>query len=39
MANRIEKVTHTPIVAITYDGTGGSKNEIITPYLAFPRRK
>jgi len=39
MAARIEKVTHTPIVAITYDGTGGNKNEVIAPYLAFPRRK
>jgi predicted nucleotide-binding protein (sugar kinase/HSP70/actin superfamily) len=38
MAARIEKVTHTPIVAITYDGTGGNKNEVIAPYLAFPRR-
>jgi hypothetical protein len=39
MASRIEKVTHTPIVAITYDGTGGNKNEVIIPYLAFPRRE
>jgi predicted nucleotide-binding protein (sugar kinase/HSP70/actin superfamily) len=39
MASRIEKVTHTPIVAITYDGTGGCKNEVITPYLVFPRRE
>jgi predicted CoA-substrate-specific enzyme activase len=39
MAGRIEKVTRTPIVAITYDGTGGNKNEVITPYLAFPRRE
>jgi predicted nucleotide-binding protein (sugar kinase/HSP70/actin superfamily) len=38
MAGRIEKVTHTPIVAITYDGTGGNKNEVIIPYLAFPRQ-
>jgi predicted CoA-substrate-specific enzyme activase len=39
MANRIEKVTRTPILAITYDGTGGNKNEVIIPYLAFPRRE
>lgn len=39
MATRIEKVTHTPIVAITYDGTGGNKNEVVTPYLALPRRE
>jgi predicted nucleotide-binding protein (sugar kinase/HSP70/actin superfamily) len=38
MAGRIEKITHTPIVAITYDGTGGTKNEVVIPYLALPRR-
>jgi predicted nucleotide-binding protein (sugar kinase/HSP70/actin superfamily) len=37
MAGTIEKVTRTPIVAITYDGTGGTKNEAVAPYLAFPR--
>ncbi|MGD8845192.1 MAG: acyl-CoA dehydratase activase [Desulfobacteraceae bacterium] len=37
MAAVIEKVTHTPMVDITYDGTGGSKNDVITPYLKFPR--
>jgi predicted nucleotide-binding protein (sugar kinase/HSP70/actin superfamily) len=39
MAGRIEKITHTPIVAITYDGTGGNKNEVVAPYLALPRPK
>ncbi len=39
MAGRIEKITHTPIVSITYDGTGGNKNDVVTPYLAFPRRE
>jgi hypothetical protein len=39
MAGRIETFTHTPIVSITYDGTGGNKNEVVTPYLAFPRRE
>ncbi len=39
MAHRIEKVTRTPIIAITYDGTGGNKNEVIAPYLAFPRQE
>jgi predicted nucleotide-binding protein (sugar kinase/HSP70/actin superfamily) len=39
MACAIETVTRTPIVSITYDGTGGSKNEVITPYLAFPRQQ
>jgi predicted nucleotide-binding protein (sugar kinase/HSP70/actin superfamily) len=39
MAQKIEKVTRTPIVAITYDGTGGNKNEVVAPYLAFPRQE
>ena len=38
MAAAIEKVTHTPMVDIIYDGTGGDKNDIITPYLKFPRQ-
>jgi predicted CoA-substrate-specific enzyme activase len=38
MAARIEQVTGTPIVSITYDGTGGSKNDVIIPYLKYPRR-
>lgn len=29
----IEKKTGVPVVSITYDGTGGSKNDIILPYL------
>ncbi len=37
MAATIEKMTRTPMVSITYDGTGGNKNEIIIPYLKFPR--
>ena len=37
MANEIERKTDTPVVSITYDGTGGSKNDIIIPYLKFPR--
>ncbi len=37
MAKRIEKVTGVPIVSITYDGTGGSKNDIIIPYLKYPK--
>jgi predicted CoA-substrate-specific enzyme activase len=39
MAALIEKISHTPIVSITYDGTGGGKNEVITPYLKFPWQK
>jgi hypothetical protein len=37
MARRIEDVTGVPVVPITYDGTGGRKNDIIIPYLKFPR--
>lgn len=37
MARRIEAVTGVPVVPITYDGTGGQKNEAIIPYLAYPR--
>jgi predicted nucleotide-binding protein (sugar kinase/HSP70/actin superfamily) len=37
MAATIEKITQTPVVSITYDGTGGNKNDIITPYIKFPR--
>jgi predicted CoA-substrate-specific enzyme activase len=39
MAGAIEKITRTPIVAITYDGTGGNKNDVIAPYLEFPRKE
>lgn len=39
MGSRIEEVTGVPIISITYDGTGGNKNEAIVPYLQFPRRK
>ena len=37
MAERIEKVTGVPVVSLTYDGTGGNPNEILVPYLRFPR--
>jgi hypothetical protein len=37
MARRIEDVTGVPVVPITYDGTGGSKNDVIIPYLTYPR--
>lgn len=39
MTGRIEKKTAVPVVSITYDGTGGNKNEAIVPYLKFPRKK
>jgi predicted CoA-substrate-specific enzyme activase len=37
MADRIQKKTGVPIVSITYDGTGGNKNESIIPFLTFKR--
>ena len=39
MAATIQKMTDTPISTITYDGTGGNKNEVIIPYLEFPRQE
>ncbi|MBI5115545.1 CoA activase [Candidatus Poribacteria bacterium] len=39
MAQEIENKTGVPVVSITYDGTGGNKNEVIIPYLkkaSFP---
>jgi predicted nucleotide-binding protein (sugar kinase/HSP70/actin superfamily) len=38
MAKEIEQKTGVPVVSITYDGTGGNKNEAIIPYLKFPRK-
>jgi hypothetical protein len=37
MAQRIEQVTGVPLVSITYDGIGGGKNDVIVPYLKYPR--
>lgn len=37
MASRITKKTGVPIVSVMYDGTGGSKNDVIIPYLKYPR--
>ena len=39
MRDRIEEVTGVPVVSVTYDGTGGLKNEVVIPYLKFPRQK
>jgi predicted CoA-substrate-specific enzyme activase len=39
MAKEIEKKTGTPVVSITYDGTGGNKNDIIIPYLKYSASK
>ena len=38
MRKKIEEITGIPVVSITYDGTGGDKNDVVIPYLAFPRR-
>ena len=37
MARKIEKKTGVPLVSVTYDGTGGNKNEVVIPYLRYPR--
>ncbi|MBT8371618.1 MAG: CoA activase, partial [Deltaproteobacteria bacterium] len=39
MAAEIEQNTGTPVISVTYDGTGGNKNDVIIPYLKYPRRK
>jgi predicted CoA-substrate-specific enzyme activase len=39
MAHRIEQVTGVPVVSVTYDGIGGSKNNVIVPYLKYPRTR
>ncbi|TVR06181.1 MAG: CoA activase [Spirochaetaceae bacterium] len=37
MSRRIEDVTGIPVLSITYDGTGGLKNDAILPYLKADR--
>jgi predicted nucleotide-binding protein (sugar kinase/HSP70/actin superfamily) len=37
MADEIERMTGVPVVTLEYDGTGGSKNDDIIPYLKYPR--
>jgi hypothetical protein len=39
MAGRIEEKTGVPVVSVTYDGTGGRKNDVILPYLEYPTAK
>ncbi|MGW8267394.1 MAG: acyl-CoA dehydratase activase-related protein, partial [Longimicrobiales bacterium] len=39
MAREIEERTGVPMVSVTYDGTGGGKNEVILPYLEYPRAR
>lgn len=39
MARRIKEVTGVPVLSITYDGTGGFKNDAILPYLKYPQER
>ena len=39
MAREIQEKTGVPLVSVTYDGTGGGKNEVILPYLEYARRR
>ena len=39
MRERIEAVTGVPVVSVTYDGTGGGKNDVIVPYLRHLRQE
>ena len=36
MARKVREVTGVPVLSITYDGTGGVKNNAVTPYLKYP---
>jgi hypothetical protein len=38
MTRKIEALTGVPVVSITYDGTGGVRNDAVIPYLKYPRR-
>lgn len=38
MSRTIERATGVPIVTVIYDGTPSSKNDVIIPYLKFPRK-
>jgi len=37
MREKIEEVSGVPVVSVTYDGTGGGKNDVIIPYLRYLR--
>ncbi len=38
MREKIEEVTGVPVVSVTYDGTGGAKNDVVIPYLRYLRK-
>jgi predicted nucleotide-binding protein (sugar kinase/HSP70/actin superfamily) len=39
MTQRIEELTGVPVVTLTYDGTGAPRNDLVIPYLKYPRRR
>ena len=39
MAREIRRVTGIPVVTLTYDGTGGSKNDVVVGYLNSMNKK
>jgi hypothetical protein len=39
MTHKIEELTGVPVVTLTYDGTGAPQNDLIMPYLRYPRGK
>jgi len=39
MREKIEEVSGVPVVSVTYDGTGGGKNDVIIPYLRYLRER
>ncbi|MBE0585980.1 MAG: CoA activase, partial [Desulfofustis sp.] len=39
MREKIEEVSGVPVVSVTYDGTGGAKNDVIIPYLRYLREE
>ena len=39
LGSQIERITGVPMVSVTYDGTDASKNDVVIPYLKFPRHR
>lgn len=39
MASRIEEITGIPVVAIEYDGTTASRNDVLIPYLKYRKKR
>jgi len=37
MARDIERISGVPVASLTYDGTGTFRNDLIRPYLRYPR--